>query len=262
MMKLHIDGYDLITEKNHAFEAKMHSHNYYEIYCFLSGDAEYCVEGRHYSLTPGDVLLLTKGEVHRVELHSPEQYCRIGVHFDLGDIPKEIDLNHLLSPFRDRPLGKFNHYPAHLFAKDSWIHYLRQIAHIKEAGVSVCYLLPLLCELADAFLILQQSELYAEKDPAAPIMKYINRNLSEKLTLEILSQKFFLSKTHLNRLFRKSAGITVWEYITIKRLFMAQDLLNKGCTPHEVYSSCGFQEYSTFFRAYKRYFGVSPNKHQ
>ena len=124
----------------------------------------------------------------------------------------------------------------------------------------MCYLLPLLCELADAFPVLQQSELYAQKDPAAPIMKYINRNLSEKLSLEILSQQFFISQTHLNRLFRKSANISVYEYITIKRLFMAQDLLAKGHTPNEVYSTCGFQEYSTFYRAYKRHFGVSPSK--
>lgn len=41
---------------------------------------------------------------------------------------------------------------------------------------------------------------------------------------------------------------------------MAQDLLAKGHTPNEVYSTCGFQEYSTFYRAYKRHFGVSPSK--
>lgn len=257
-MDNYIDGYDTVTEENVSFTSDMHSHDFYEIYCFLSGNAQYCVEGRRYALAPGDILLLTKGEVHRVELHSQERYCRLGVHFDLRDIPGDIDLGHLLSPFHNRPLGKYNHYPAHLFANEIWIHYLRQIAHAKNSGVSVCYLLPLLCELANAFPALQQAALYAEKDSAAPIMKYINRNLSEKLTLESLSQKFFISQTHLNRLFRKSAGTTVWEYITIKRLFMAQDLLSKGHTPYKVYSICGFQEYSTFYRAYKRHFGVSP----
>lgn len=261
-MENFIDGYEVVTEENVSFTTDMHSHEYYEIYCFLSGNAQYCVEGRRYDLAPGDILLLTKGEIHRVELHSQERYHRIGVHFNLHNVSSDIDLGYLLSPFHNRPIGKFNHYPARLFANEIWIHYLHQIVHPNNAAVSVCYLLPLLCELANAFSILQQAEIYAEKDSAAPIMKYINRNLSQKLSLEILSQKFYISQTHLNRLFRKSVGTTVWEYITIKRLFMAQDLLSKGYTPYEIYSTCGFQEYSTFYRAYKRHFGVSPSKHK
>lgn len=261
-MKPYIDAYDSVTEKHQPFHSTMHSHDHYEIYCFLSGDAQYCVEGRRYTLTPGDVVLLTKGEVHRAELRSLERYCRIGVHFNLHDLPEQLDLTHLLSPFHDRPIGKFNHYPARLFAKDSWIYYLRQIAHAKDDSAALCYLLPLLCELADAFPTLQKSELFAQKDLAAPIMKYINRNLTEELTLEALSQEFHISQTHLNRLFRQSVGTTVWQYITVKRLFAAREKLAQGMPPTKVCTVCGFQEYSTFYRAYKQHFGVPPSAHK
>ena len=260
-MQTNIEGYHSITEQSTPLRVKMHSHEVYEIYCFLEGDAQYCVEGRWYALHPGDVLLLTKGEVHRVDLLSEAKYCRIGVHFDLTDVPTPLDMQRLLSPFHDRPLGKFNHYPARLFQNERWIHYLEQIAHADDESTAVCFLLPLLSELADAFPILQNADLFAKKDTAAPIMKYINHHLTDALTLQNLAQRFYLSQTHLNRLFRQSTGTTVWEYITIKRLFLAKKLLEQGYAPTTVCEPCGFQEYSTFYRAYKRHFGVSPSTH-
>lgn len=257
-MDIYINSYEAISDKNTPYQSQMHSHDFYEIYCFLEGDAEYCVEGRRYALHPGDMVLLRKGEVHKVELLSPQRYHRIGVHFDLGNSSELMRSEHLLAPFLKRPSGKFNHYPAAIFSDNHRLHYLRQIVKNEKQGIY--YLLPLLCELAEAFPILQQSELFAEKDTAAPIMKYINQNLTERMTLEILSQKFHISQTHLNRLFRQSASTTVWEYITIKRLFLAREMLENGQSPTVVYMQCGFQEYSTFYRAYKRYFGVSPSK--
>ena len=257
-MSIYINSYDAISEKNTPYQSQMHSHDFYEIYCFLEGDAEYCVEGRRYALHPGDMVLLRKGEVHKVALLSSRRYHRIGVHFDLGNASELPQSEDLLTPFLNRPSGKFNHYPAAIFPDNHRIHYLQQIVKNEKQGIY--YLLPLLCELTDAFPILQRSELFAEKDTAAPIMKYINQNLTEKITLENLSQKFHISQTHLNRLFRQSASTTVWEYITIKRLFLAQEMLKKGQSPTTVYMHCGFQEYSTFYRSYKRYFGIYPSK--
>ena len=259
-MQTSINGYNSVTEPSAPFQLSMHSHDSYEIYCFLEGDARYCVEGRWYALHPGDVLLMTKGEVHRAERLSHSRYCRIGVHFDLANVPPPFDTERLLAPFHDRPLGKFNHYPAHLFPAERWIHYLRQIADADE-HTATCFLLPLLCELAEAFPALKSADVVAKKDPASPIMKYINQHLTEKLTLENLAQRFYISQTHLNRLFRQSAGTTVCKYINIKRLFLAKERIEQGLSPTEVYNTCGFQEYSTFFRAYKRHFGVSPAHH-
>lgn len=236
--------------------AKMHSHDSYEIYCFLAGEAEYCVEGRRYSLEPGDLIVLQKGEIHLAEVRGEEAYTRIGVHFSSDELPQD-----LLSPFYDRPAGKFNHYPARLFPDNHWVHYLEKMYAHKSQITEYCFLLPLLAELTEQFQYLQKADLLAEKDPAAPIMRYINDHLCEELSLESLSRQFFISQTHLNRLFRKSAGITVWEYITVKRLFTAKYLLENGQPATQVFSRCGFSDYSTFFRAYKRRFRVSPSAH-
>ena len=82
--------------------------------------------------------------------------------------------------------------------------------------------------------------------------------VAEELSLEELSSRFYLSQTHLNRIFRASTGTTVWQYITIKRLYFAKELLETGKKPTEVAPLCGFKDYTTFFRAYKKLFGFAP----
>lgn len=256
---LHVEGYHMITDNPGPIHSQMRSHEYYEIYCFLAGDAEYCVEGRRYFLQPGDLILLCKGEVHHYELNSRGTYERIGVHFDLPDLQDTFNKAHLLSPFLNRSSGSFNHYPAQLFPNRQWLFYLQKISQAQNRMDALCYLLPLLMDIAECFPVLQKSPPVAERDPASPIIKYINQNLSEDLSLDKLCHQFFVSKTHINRLFRQATGTTVWDYITVKRLFLAREKIQAGANPSIIFSECGFRDYSTFFRAYKNHFGYSPS---
>ncbi|MBQ1265091.1 MAG: helix-turn-helix transcriptional regulator [Oscillospiraceae bacterium] len=255
----HIEAYHGITEEAGTVHSQMHSHPFYEIYCFLDGNAEYCVEGRRYQLSKGDLMLMRCGEVHHYELSNCSRYERMGVHFDLPEDDTLFDRAHLLAAFDDRAAGKLNHYPAAAFEGSLWEFYLRKITQAKDKRQALCYLLPRLMELADDFLRLQELPSAAERDPAAPIMKYISQNLQQKLSLEQLCAQFYISKTHLNRLMRQSTGTTVWEYITVKRLFLAREKIMAGERPTEVYAACGFSDYTTFYRAYKQHFGVSPS---
>ncbi len=69
---------------------------------------------------------------------------------------------------------------------------------------------------------------------------------------------FFISRTTLYALFRETTGSCIHEYITLKRLMMARELLAAGEQPTGVYLKCGFKDYSTFYRAYKKRFSESP----
>lgn len=74
----------------------------------------------------------------------------------------------------------------------------------------------------------------------------------------MISEKFYISKSQLNRKFKRITGSTVWEYILTKRLIFAKELLQNGEHPTTVYLKSGFKDYCSFFRAYKIKFGVSP----
>lgn len=256
-MDLLIRNQHSCTENPMSRDYPMHIHNdSYEIFCFISGDAGYSVEGNRYQLEHGDLMLMRKGEVHHLILKSDSKYERMVVNFDL---PADLDpTGKLLAPFNERGLGKFNHYRATLFPENQWLSYVQKMQSYNDPQMKLCYLLPLLSDLADCFEVLKNSGYRAEKDRSSAVIKYINSHLSDELSLEFLSEHFYLSKTHLNRIFKQSTGTTVWEYIIVKRLFMARELIGAGESPTKVYPQCGFQDYTTFYRAYKQHFGVSP----
>ncbi len=237
----------------------MHIHNdTYEILYFVSGSASYYVEGNRYRLEHGDLMLMRKGEAHHLELSGSAAYERFLVNFDLPPLPDIDPGGQLLAPFNNRSLGKFNHYSAALFPNNHWRFYLEQICSSLQPQEKLCYLLPLLNDLSHCFETLKNASTGAVKDRCASIVKYINLHLQDDLSLSFLADHFYISKTHLNRIFRHSTGTTVWNYITIKRLFLARELINSGENPTKAYLQCGFQDYNTFYRAYRQHFGVSP----
>lgn len=260
-MRANITGQHIYTEKPILREETMHSHDTYEIFCLLEGDADYCVEGSRYRLQSGDLMLMCKGEVHIFQLRSAAPYERIFINFDIPEVLEFMDAQDLLCVFNDRPLGKYNHYPASLFPNNHWQEYMRSICEETDTRKQLCYLLPLLRDLADRMDAVKTAPALSEKGRAAPIIKYINDHLTDELSLQMLSQRFYISKTHLLRLFKEATGTTVWEYITIKRLFLAKEKIAAGLLPADTSIQCGFKDYTTFFRAYKKHFGVPPKAH-
>lgn len=260
-MPLYIQSRRACTESPVSLPETMHSHDSYEIFCLISGDADYCVEGSRYHLLPGDIMLMRKGEVHTFQLRSPARYERMHVNFEITQLLETMDAAGLLAMFDDRPLGKFNHYQAALFPDRRCQEYLNKISQSADKRKQLCYLLPLLSELSECAKAVQQAPVEAQKDRVAPIIAYINANLSDELSLDILADLFFLSKAHLNRIFKQSTGTTAWEYITVKRLFLAKELIDGGVQSCDACLRSGFKDYTTFFRSYKRHFGVAPKKH-
>ncbi len=259
-MAIYIDSARMCTENPVLCEHEMHSHDSYEIYYLIAGDTDYCVEGNRYHLVPGDIMLMRKGEVHFYQLRSAARYERMCINFDISDALQAMDAPGLLSAFDDRSLGKLNHYRAELFPGNHWREYIDKICDADDKATQLCYLLPLLGDLAAGMETVRSTPAVADKDRSAPIIKYINANLTEELSLDILSERFYISKAHLNRIFKQSTGTTAWEYITIKRLFVAKEMIDSGKQPGDVYQKCGFRDYTTFFRSYKQHFHASPSE--
>ena len=83
------------------------------------------------------------------------------------------------------------------------------------------------------------------------VVEYINEHYNEPLTLDDLSERFFISKYHLLRKFDRQVGTTVHRYILQKRLLIAKQLLGSGLAPSEVCQHCGFGDYANFYRAFR-----------
>ena len=90
------------------------------------------------------------------------------------------------------------------------------------------------------------------------IIEYINKNFTEKITLDMLSEKFYVTKYHLCHIFKQSTGLTIQEYINQKRLMLACDLIRNGQNLIQASELAGFNSYSSFYRTYVKQYKKNP----
>lgn len=232
-----------------------------ELLCFISGKCKYSTEDASLSLHPGDLILIAPNEIHHIEVDPTVPYERICITFR-PEAFTALDKSGIFSKLlNDRTVGK------------------KKLFRTSDLNGSVCVerfydmMEPSpdrhLTILANMLIILQKIsmvyESLSENSEQAvtleqQLVHYINQNLEKELTTEALCRQFFLSRAQLFRFFRTTIGTSVGKFITAKRMVKAQNLILQGQKPTEVFPQCGYQNYSSFFRAYCRFFGHSPKE--
>lgn len=230
----------------------LHVHDPYEILCFVSGQASYLVEGRKYTLTPGCLMLMRSTEAHTL-VRPQGVYERYVIHFraDAIDIPPV-----LLAPFDARELGERNRYRPSEFSGFDTIEFFarmeRACTEYPHHSVALSGLISLLCAIGEAFPQKESRGTAADDAVGREILRYVNANLTENISLSDVASLVHLSTTQVNRIFKRLTGTTVYDYVLSKRLTMAEGLIESGEGAMEASRRCGFQDYSSFYRLYKK----------
>lgn len=90
---------------------------------------------------------------------------------------------------------------------------------------------------------------------------YVDAHLDERLQNDQVARALFLNADHLSRAFKKESGLTLSEYISIRRIDRAKLLLLTTQLPvSEVALRVGFQSFSYFSKIFKKRVGVEPSK--
>ena len=256
MNKPYVIPYHTYTEKPDTDMFNVHFHDNYELYCFLRGSANYFIEGSIYDLKPNDIIIMKKSEAHALLMDKPEPYERITINFNREALFEGFE-EKIFNAIDSRPLGQPIKYSFSSASDKNVIKYLKKICkapNMCEKRLYLTFVLNILSEQEPSQARNNNTDVIDE------LIDYINEHLFEEMNLDLLAQKFYLSKAHLSRKFKTQVGSTIWEYILTKRLIYANTLLQKGEKASEVATKCGFNDYCSFYRAYKARYNISPRE--
>ncbi len=249
---------------------EVHHHDFYEVYYLLSGQVEFWVDGRIIRMQKGDLLLINPMELHRPILQTDQQvYERIvlwinkefleSLHTDRMDLSRCFDTNHpnhshlirlpasersvltermgeMVREFYSRELG------GDLSAYGLFLQFMVQLNRMAQKDAT------------------PQEETQQLSPLVQQVLAYISENLGQPMTLEHIAAQFYVSKYYLSHAFTAEVGVSVYRYILLRRLLMARQLLTAGESAGQVCRSCGFSDYTSFYRAFKSEYGISPRE--
>lgn len=128
---------------------------------------------------------------------------------------------------------------------------------LEESSIKMFLALVLrVCILSDLHRVQRSGHLAIDE-----VFRYIHDHLTEELTLEQLEKKFFVTRHHLIRQFKRRCGMTVHQYIVKARLDLCRTYIEQGYSITEVYRMGGFGGYNHFFRAFKQEYGMTPKEY-
>lgn len=238
-----------------------HIHDSYELFCLVKGKVGYVVEGHVYKLRAGAILLMRGAETHKLIVNESDEYERYVLNFR-PELFKSFSAS-LLKPYTERELGVRNLYlPSELDISPVFVFekIFRDEKHITSTDATVANIAALLSSINVAFSNTDTRALDTKDTLGGSIISYVNDNLTSDISLEKISNEIHLSPSQISRIFKRITGTSVYDYILSKRLLLFQEKLSSGKNAIEASQECGFRDYSSFYRLYKKRFGFSPTK--
>lgn len=231
-------------------------HTYHEILYYLGGEATFLSENFQKELRCGTLIIIPKESYHFFRLKAPGEFYRLKISF-----------------------------PDGLEALTPAVDVMNELRIIENIDTSMLYALRQICEAMSGenkdessaflaystFLMLmatlnvqggKKSEVrYRESAHlATKTVEYINDNLDKEVSIESIAAIMNISQSTLTHCFKRELGISIHKYIIEKRLIYAKRLIEDGEIPSKVYVRCGYGDYSSFYKAYKKLFGTPPSK--
>ena len=238
----------------------LHSHDNYEILCFLGGDSDYIVEGAVYPLHPYDMILIRPQEMHRIYHKSDALYSRIVINIEKSFFEQE-ECTEYRRVFLDRESGTHNHISAGTVSESGISELFERMK--KYTGGYASFTSPVIRgEIIELLHLLNSVDISDSPrgNRVQEVIAYINNNYRNPVSLSSIAESFYISKAHLSRIFKKCTGYTVSGYINHKRIAAVGESFRRGMTLGDACMRAGFNDYTSFYRAFRREHGTNPRE--
>ena len=244
-----------------------HYHTFHKIIVFLSGSASYGIEGSTYPLQPGDMVLVSRGCIHRPEAAPGAPYERMILYISPEFLRQNSTDGCELETCFSLARTQFDFVVRPGTRKKELLDILRALERacavpdfgqaLLAKGLFWQFLVQLIRGMRAHDLSYAQPG--AEDEKTVAILRYLSAHLTENISIDDLAARFFISKYHMMRRFRAETGYTIHNYLITKRLLLARELIAGGMPVTQACYAGGFGDYSAFSRAYRRQFGQPPS---
>ena len=248
-----------------------HHHDFSKIVILIDGDLTYYIEGKAYILKPWDILFVNKNEIHKPVVNPDKYYERIVIWLNPDFMAKYAQGNNdLLKCFEVAIKNNYNLLRLNMKSIDIIKNLIQDIQNCNNSNEFGSEILK---ESLFVQLMVLMNRLFLNSDKNRDIediqydktiegvLNYINSNLENDLSIDTIASEFFISKYYLMRKFKNQIGSSIHNYVVQKRLILARSLISEGLSMSSVCSRCGFNDYSSFVRAFKKVYGVSPSNY-
>lgn len=261
----------LVKEEVGVIFSGYHHHDFYEILYIEKGKVEYAIDDKKYILSEGDAVLITPSILHQLCKVIEKPSRRIILKFGKNYIESFSTPNsNLLKVFDLIDNGA----TPKLTFKDSFRKRVEQNLNIMNNmflstnyGEDLIYnekflQTMLLVNIEYLNLIEDNSQITNyENTIVSNTINYISNNISKKISISDISKKLSLSPSRLSHIFKDETGTSILQFIIKKRLILAKELLRKGINLNDISIQCGFQDYTSFFRSFKKEYGITPRNY-
>ena len=247
-----------------------HYHDCYELYYLYAGERYYFIQDKTYHVTPGAMVLIHPGEIHSTGNLGNFGFDRMLIHFSRDLLDDFLALDPSVDPYRslEEEVHLISLNPQEQTFVETLLHTMEQ--EYQKSNRENTYIKLTLLQLLlfinrckptpqDAAL----TEIGSTQKTMFEILGYINNNYSEDLTLETVSEKYFLSIYYFSRTFREVTGFHFTEYVNNVRIKEAKKLLlTSSQSINAISTAVGFHSSTHFGRVFKQITGCSPSAYK
>lgn len=248
-----------------SFDEGFHSHEYYEVILYASGNVEYVCENDVYKPLPGMVVACSPDIMHTARLVDDSVYDRYVFYFNRSYFTYCGEEIALPAFFTDKKTH------GALQPDDAQFSRLQRLAKSIEESASLDT--PVGRFLAHSFVIQLFALLdgndelgYGKNDKlpenVARIKKYIDTYYNSIEGVSEIASYFFYSREHASRLFRQYFNITLSEYLMQRRVAESTKLLLEGESVASACYTVGFRSVSSYINAFRRITGCLPSEYK
>jgi len=250
-----------------TFPSRLHCHDYFELVFFEEGDIQYICESEIYRPQAGDVLLISPGMFHMSAICCDKTLYKRHVFYLYPDALDAFGCG-VLTTFLQMQRNGLAVFRLEEAARSELFSLLRRLDNALEATEDpMCGALAIGLVI-QIFFLLNSDQLPATEQCAplpqtlAEIKAYIDENFRTISSANQVAAHFFYSREYVSRLFRKHFNTTVCEYIKARRISYCQRLLEQGCSISDACYRSGFDNMSTFIRAFHGTVGMTPSAYR